>query len=72
MPTDTRATDEATLRKADEDWSKATQTKQVAAWVAFYADDAVVMPPNDKLATDKQTIGKAVSDLLTLPDLTVG
>jgi len=72
MPADSRAADEATIRKADEDWAKAAQTKQVAAWVAFYADDAVVLPPNDKVAVDREGINKAVSDLLTLPDLTIG
>jgi ketosteroid isomerase-like protein len=70
-PIDTRAADEATIRKADEDWAKAAQTKQVAAWVAFYADDAVVLPPNDTTATSKESISKAVGDLLTLPSLTI-
>jgi ketosteroid isomerase-like protein len=65
-------TDEALIRKADEDWARAAQTKQVAAWVAFYAADAVVLPPNDKTASDKESIEKAVGDLLTLQDLTIG
>src|SRR5271169_5208066 len=71
-PTDTRAADEATIRKADEDWAVAAQTKQVAAWVQFYADDAVVLPPNDTMATSKEGISKTVGDLLTLPGLTIG
>jgi ketosteroid isomerase-like protein len=65
-------TDEALIRKADEDWARAAQTKQVAAWVAFYAADAVVLPPNDKTTSDKESIEKAVGDLLTLQDLTIG
>jgi uncharacterized protein (TIGR02246 family) len=68
---DRRAADEAAVRKADADWVKAAQTKQVDAWVAFYSDDAVVLPPNDKLATSKNAIRKAVGDLLGLPDLTI-
>lgn len=68
---DTRAADEALIRKADADWVKAAQTKRVDAWVAYYADDAVVLPPNDKVANSKDTIRKAVSDLLTMPDVGV-
>ena len=45
---DTRTADEATIRKADADWAAAAQSKQVAAWVAFYSEDAVVLPPNEK------------------------
>jgi ketosteroid isomerase-like protein len=66
--TDTRAADEATIRKLDADWVKA---KQVDAWVAFYADDAAVLPPNDKMATDKATIRKYVAELLSAPGLSL-
>jgi ketosteroid isomerase-like protein len=69
---DTRAKDEAAIRKADEDWVKAAQTKQVPAWLAFYSDDAVILPPNDKAATTKAAIGNAVGQILMLPDLKIG
>ena len=68
-PPDTRAADEAAVRKTDADWVKAAQTKQVDAWVAFYGDDAVVLPPNDKTADSKESIRKVVGDLLALPGL---
>ena len=68
---DTRAADEAAVRKADADWAAAGQSKQVDAWVAFYSDDAVVLPPNDKAATGKDSIRKTVGDLLALPGLSV-
>lgn len=68
---DTRAAEEAAVRKADADWVKAAQTKQVDAWVAFYADDATVLPPNDKTASDKDSIRKAAGDLLGLPGLVI-
>ena len=69
--TDTRAADEAAIRKADADWVKAAQSKQVEAWVAFYSGDAVVLPPNDKVATSKDSIRKAVGELLALPGLSL-
>src|ERR1700722_17863897 len=70
-PSDTRAADETTIRKIDADWVKAAQSKQVDAWVGFYADDAVVLPPNDEAALSKEGIRKAVGDLLGLPGLSI-
>jgi ketosteroid isomerase-like protein len=67
---DTRA-DEAAVRKADADWVKAAQTKRVDDWVTFYADDAVVLPPNDRTVTGKDSIRKPVGDLLGLPNLSI-
>ena len=70
-PPDTRAADEAAIRKADADWVQAAQSKQVEVWVAFYSDDAVVLPPNEKVANTKDGIRKAVGELLGLPGLAV-
>src|SRR5262245_66612666 len=33
-------------------------------WMAFYSDETVVLPPNDKPATGKESIRKAMGDLL--------
>jgi uncharacterized protein (TIGR02246 family) len=68
---DTRAAEEANIRKLDADWVRAAQTKQVDAWLVFYADDAVVLPPNDKAASGKESIRKPVADLLGLPELSI-
>ena len=68
---DTRAVDEAAVRKADAKWVKAAQTKRVDDWVAFYSDDAVVLPPNDKTVTGKDSIRKPIGDLLGLPNLSI-
>jgi len=68
---DTRAADEAAVRKADADWVKAAQTKKVDDWVGFYAEDAVVLPPNDKTVTGKDSIRKPIAELLGLPSLSI-
>jgi ketosteroid isomerase-like protein len=70
-PPDTRAADEAAVRKADADWSTAAQSKQVDGWVAFYTDDTVMLPPNDRLTTGKDDVRKAVTGLLTMPGLSL-
>jgi ketosteroid isomerase-like protein len=70
-PPDTRAADEAAIRKADMDWSNAAQAKQVESWVAYYSSDAIVLPPNEKIATTKDAIHKTISDLLAAPGLSL-
>jgi uncharacterized protein (TIGR02246 family) len=68
---DTRAADEAAIRKADADWVKAAATKQPQAWASYYSDDAVVLPPNDKLAGSKEAILKPISEMLKTPGVSV-
>jgi len=68
---DTRAADEAAVRKADVDWATAAQSKQPDAWLAFYTDDTVVLPPNDQPASGKDSIRKSVAGLLAMPGLSI-
>src|SRR6516164_6747678 len=67
---DTKAA-EAAVRKADADWVKAAQTKKVDDWVAFYSDDVVLLPPNDKMLAGKAVVGKPIAELLGLPELSI-
>jgi ketosteroid isomerase-like protein len=57
--------DEKAIRDADEAWATAAGAKDVDKTVAFYADDAVVLPPNAERATTKEAIRKIWKDLLT-------
>jgi hypothetical protein len=41
-----QAADEATIRQLDADWVKVAAPKNIDGWTAFYADDAVLLPPN--------------------------
>jgi ketosteroid isomerase-like protein len=68
-PPDTRAADEAAIRKADADWSKTGEAKQLDQWMTFYTDDATLLPPNEPMATNKDAIRKSIGDLLALPGL---
>jgi len=71
QPGSTRAADEAAVRQTDENWSKAAQTKKVDDWLAFYSDDAVLLPPNDKKTSGKQDNRKAIAELLALPGIAI-
>ena len=62
---------EAAVRKADADWAAAANRGSADAWMAFYAADAVVLLPNDQLASGSDLLRRSVSDLLALPHLSV-
>jgi ketosteroid isomerase-like protein len=70
-PPDNSAAAAAAVQKADADWSAAAQAHNADSWVAFYADDAVVLPPNAPMAMTKSDIQKTIGDLLALPGLSV-
>ena len=68
---DTRAADEALIRKTDADWVKAAQSRKADDWVAFYSDDAVVLPPNDKTASTKESIRKSIAEMFAMPNVVI-
>ena len=67
---DTRAADEASS-KTDADWVKAAKSKKVEDWVAFYSDDAVILPPNEKTASAKESIRKLIGEMFALPNVVI-
>lgn len=48
--------DEKAVRDADEAWSKAALAKDLDKTVSYYADDAIVLPPNEPAVTTKDGI----------------
>ena len=64
---DTRATDETALRNQDNEWSKAAGTKDVGKTVSFYADDAIVLPPNIQAIMSKDSIHAMWKVMLVAP-----
>ena len=65
------ASETEAIRALDASWVAAGQSKNVDTWVAFYADDAAVLPPNEPVADSREAIRKSVSELLSLPGLTI-
>jgi ketosteroid isomerase-like protein len=55
---------ESELRALDEEWSATAGRNDLDGTVAFYADDAVVLPPNAPIATDKKSIRESWAGLL--------
>lgn len=69
---DTHGADETALRNQDNEWSKAAGTKDVDKTVAFYVDDAVVMPPNSPALTSKEPIRALWKGMLGAPGFSGG
>jgi ketosteroid isomerase-like protein len=65
------ASETEAIRALDASWAAAGQSKNVDAWVAFYAEEAAVLPPNEPVANRPEAIRKSVSELLTLPGLSI-
>ena len=55
-PADTRAADAQTIKDLDVQWSKTAEAHDVDGTVAYYSDDARVLPANAPMAADKQAI----------------
>src|SRR5580658_6472686 len=69
-PADTRAADEKAIKDQDEQWGKTAATRDLDGTVAYYTDDAVLLPPNAPIASGKQAI-RAVWATLLAPDVTL-
>lgn len=61
---DPRPAAEAAIRTLDEQWSATAGKNDVDATVAYYADDAVLLPPNTAIATDRKAIRDSWAGML--------
>jgi uncharacterized protein (TIGR02246 family) len=66
-PPDTRKADEAAIRAASAEWSKAAEAKDLEKSVSYYADDAVFLVDKGALVKGKDAIRMAWKDVLA-PD----
>ena len=62
---------EGILRDLDEQWSKAAAAKDLEQTIAFYSDDAIVLPPNATSAATKETVRNVWKDILAAPGLVI-
>src|ERR1022692_1656077 len=61
---DGRAADASAIQALDEQWTATAARNDLDGTVAFYADDAVLLPPNAPIATDRKSIGESWAGLL--------
>ena len=70
-PPDTHVQDEAAIRQADTAFSSAAQSKNVDAFLAFYAGDAAVMAPNEAMITGRDNARKLITDMMAMPGFSI-
>lgn len=63
----TSGSDEATLRRLDDEWSKAAGAKDIEKTVSFYSDDAIVLVPNSPLLKTKEQIRTLWTGMFSIP-----
>jgi uncharacterized protein (TIGR02246 family) len=61
---DSRVADASAIQALDEQWSATAARNDLEGTVAFYADDAVLLPPNAPIATDRKSISDSWAGLL--------
>ena len=66
-PPDTRKADEAAIRSASADWSKASQAKDLDKATSYYADDAIFFVNNGAKVKGKDAIKLAWKQELATP-----
>ena len=59
--------DEAAIRNADKEWSRAVEAKDIDKTTSFYGDDASAYPFNAPLATGRDNIRQLWSHLFASP-----
>jgi ketosteroid isomerase-like protein len=62
---------EQILRDLDAQWSNAAAAKDVERTIAYYSDDAIVLPPNTASATTREAIRNAWKDMLASPGFAI-
>jgi uncharacterized protein (TIGR02246 family) len=64
---DTRSADEATLRNLDTDWSRSAGAKDLDKTASYYADDALVLPPNMAAINGRQQARAMWQGMFSVP-----
>jgi ketosteroid isomerase-like protein len=71
IPATSQSADEKALMQASRDWAKAAASGNADTMLAYWADDAVVLPPNKAAITGKAAIRAFVEESLRIPGFTI-
>ncbi len=70
-PPDTHDADVKAIKDVESAWVKTAATKDVDAFVAYYADDASVLMPNAPIFTGKPAIKESLKPLMSDPNFSI-
>ncbi len=55
--------------QADSAWDRASEAKSAEGWLSFYSDDAIMMPPGEKICNDKSSREAAIHAMFAAPGM---
>jgi ketosteroid isomerase-like protein len=61
----------AAIMRADSAWDRASEAKSVEGWLSFYADDAIMMPPGEKVCKDKASREASIKNMFAIPGVSL-
>jgi ketosteroid isomerase-like protein len=70
-PPDTHDADVKAIKDVESAWVKTAATKDVDAFVAYYADEASVLMPNAPIFTGKPAIKESLKPLMSDPNFSI-
>jgi ketosteroid isomerase-like protein len=59
------------IMKADSTWDKVSEAKSAEGWLSFYADDAIMMPPNETVCKDKASREASIKNMFAVPGMSL-
>lgn len=61
----------AAIIKADSAWDKVSEAKSAEGWLNFYSDDAIMMPPGEKVCNDKASRETSTKNMFAVPGMSL-
>src|SRR5262249_19661733 len=71
QPSDAGSGNERALGEVDRKWSEAAAAKDLDKVVSYYAENAIVLPPNAAIAQTKESIRATWKEILESPGLVI-
>lgn len=59
------------IMKADSTWDRVSEAKSAEGWLNYYTDDAIVMPPGEKICKDKASREASIKNLFATPGISL-
>ncbi len=59
----------AAIKSADNSWSVVSEKRSVDGWLAYYSDDAIMMPPGEKVCNDPASREASIKNMFTMPGI---
>ena len=55
------------INKADSLWNVQSSLNSAEGWLSFYSDDAIMMPPGEKVCVDKASRAVSIKNMFATP-----